>query len=374
MRSKLGSGNRGLATRRRPALHALEAVAIGTAPSATALRLRPCAWKWSGICRITRSTKKPPSAEALRRNPLQGAQSYGQAPRPASCVPWRRQTTMGTSQDSQSTDPAELVVMVAHRHRCRSQSSQPGPFTVTSLPPMRAVTVVPPRSPARSTSPISPSRRPVRRAGTGQDPGHRRVRHRPRDHRRRIRLGPARRDPPRHRPRIARRGPRGPARQRAGARATWWWPSCAARIRCPCPNCAIGEWDMCRNGQYTEWGIKEHHGYARERYRITPDFVVKVDPTLGKLGVLLEPTTVVAKAWDHIERIGARAQWQPGHGPDHRGRPDRPAGRPARRAARPGRARPRPGHRGAQARAGGRPRARRTTTARSATSGSSPTW
>ena len=79
----------------------------------------------------------------------------------------------------------------------------------------------------------------------------------------------------------------------------------------PCPNCAVGEWDMCRNGQYTEWGIKEHHGYARERYRITPDFVVKVDPGLGDLGVLLEPTTVVAKAWDHIERIGARARWEP---------------------------------------------------------------
>jgi threonine dehydrogenase-like Zn-dependent dehydrogenase len=79
----------------------------------------------------------------------------------------------------------------------------------------------------------------------------------------------------------------------------------------PCPNCAVGEWDMCRNGQYTEWGIKEHHGYARERYRITPDFVVKVDASLGNLGVLLEPTTVVAKAWDHIERIGARAVWKP---------------------------------------------------------------
>ena len=79
----------------------------------------------------------------------------------------------------------------------------------------------------------------------------------------------------------------------------------------PCPNCAIGEWDMCRNGNYTEWGIKEHHGYARERYRITPDFLVKIDPALGNLGVLLEPTTVVAKAWDHIERIGARAVWQP---------------------------------------------------------------
>jgi threonine dehydrogenase-like Zn-dependent dehydrogenase len=79
----------------------------------------------------------------------------------------------------------------------------------------------------------------------------------------------------------------------------------------PCPNCAVGEWDMCRNGKYTEWGIKEHHGYARERYRITPDFVVKVDPSLGDLGVLLEPTTVVAKAWDHIARIGSRATWNP---------------------------------------------------------------
>ncbi|HET9078645.1 MAG TPA: glucose 1-dehydrogenase [Acidimicrobiales bacterium] len=79
----------------------------------------------------------------------------------------------------------------------------------------------------------------------------------------------------------------------------------------PCSNCAIGEWDMCRNGKYTEWGIKEHHGYARERYRITPDFLVKVDSSLGNLGVLLEPTTVVAKAWDHIERIGQRAHWKP---------------------------------------------------------------
>jgi threonine dehydrogenase-like Zn-dependent dehydrogenase len=79
----------------------------------------------------------------------------------------------------------------------------------------------------------------------------------------------------------------------------------------PCRNCAAGEWDMCLNGNYTEWGIKNHDGYARERYRITPDFAVKVDPGLGDLGVLLEPTTVVAKAWDHIERIGSRAVWKP---------------------------------------------------------------
>jgi threonine dehydrogenase-like Zn-dependent dehydrogenase len=71
------------------------------------------------------------------------------------------------------------------------------------------------------------------------------------------------------------------------------------------------EWDFCRNGQYTERGIKEHDGYLSERYRITPDFVVKVDPALGILGVLLEPTSVVAKAWEEVDRVGGRAHWDP---------------------------------------------------------------
>jgi threonine dehydrogenase-like Zn-dependent dehydrogenase len=80
----------------------------------------------------------------------------------------------------------------------------------------------------------------------------------------------------------------------------------------PCPACAAGEWDMCRNGRYVERGIKERHGYGAELFRVEPDFAVKVDAALGLLGVLVEPTSVVAKAWDHIERIGARARsWQP---------------------------------------------------------------
>jgi threonine dehydrogenase-like Zn-dependent dehydrogenase len=79
----------------------------------------------------------------------------------------------------------------------------------------------------------------------------------------------------------------------------------------PCANCAVLEWDFCRNGQYTERGIKEHDGYLSERYRITPDFVVKVDPSLGVLGVLLEPTSVVAKAWEEVDRVGSRAHWDP---------------------------------------------------------------
>ncbi len=79
----------------------------------------------------------------------------------------------------------------------------------------------------------------------------------------------------------------------------------------PCPNCAVGEWDFCRNGRYTERGIKEHDGYCSERYRITPEYLVKVDPSLELLGVLLEPTSVVAKAWEQVDRIGGRAHFAP---------------------------------------------------------------
>ena len=79
----------------------------------------------------------------------------------------------------------------------------------------------------------------------------------------------------------------------------------------PCANCAVLEWDFCRNGRYTERGIKEHDGYLSERYRITADYLVKVDPALGILGVLLEPTSVVAKAWEQVDRIGGRAHWGP---------------------------------------------------------------
>jgi threonine dehydrogenase-like Zn-dependent dehydrogenase len=80
----------------------------------------------------------------------------------------------------------------------------------------------------------------------------------------------------------------------------------------PCPCCAVGEWDMCRNGRYTERGIKERNGYGSDYFRIEPEFLVKLDPALGINGVLAEPTSVVAKAWDQTERIGRRSRaWQP---------------------------------------------------------------
>ena len=79
----------------------------------------------------------------------------------------------------------------------------------------------------------------------------------------------------------------------------------------PCPNCRIGEWDMCQNGLYTEHGIKGLHGFCRERFTLDPEHAVKVDASLGELGVLLEPASILAKAWEHIERIGNRALFHP---------------------------------------------------------------
>ena len=79
----------------------------------------------------------------------------------------------------------------------------------------------------------------------------------------------------------------------------------------PCANCAVGEWDMCRNGRYTEHGIKGLHGFARDRFRMDPAGAVRVEPSLGDLGVLLEPASILAKAWEHVERIGHRSHWRP---------------------------------------------------------------
>jgi threonine dehydrogenase-like Zn-dependent dehydrogenase len=61
----------------------------------------------------------------------------------------------------------------------------------------------------------------------------------------------------------------------------------------PCANCAVGEWDMCRNGRYTERGIKQIDGFMSEQWRIEPGYVMKVDSSLGLLGV------------------GQRAFWEP---------------------------------------------------------------
>ena len=79
----------------------------------------------------------------------------------------------------------------------------------------------------------------------------------------------------------------------------------------PCGACAHGEFDMCRNGKYTERGIKQIDGYASEQWTVEASYAVKLDDRLADVGMLMEPTSVVAKAWEQVERIGARAWFEP---------------------------------------------------------------
>jgi glucose 1-dehydrogenase len=80
----------------------------------------------------------------------------------------------------------------------------------------------------------------------------------------------------------------------------------------PCPACAAGEWDMCRNDRFSERGIVRAHGYGSQRWRLEPEYAVRIPPELGELGVLLEPASVLAKAWEQVDRISRRAFFRDG--------------------------------------------------------------
>lgn len=79
----------------------------------------------------------------------------------------------------------------------------------------------------------------------------------------------------------------------------------------PCGACAHGEFDMCRNGRYTERGIKDRDGYGSQRWTVESDYAVRLDPALAEVGMLMEPTTVVAKAWEQVRLVGERAWFEP---------------------------------------------------------------
>lgn len=78
----------------------------------------------------------------------------------------------------------------------------------------------------------------------------------------------------------------------------------------PCEPCGEDQWDFCRNGQFTERGIKGKDGYGSQLWRVEEKFAIKLDPSLDRLGVLLEPTSVVAKAWDQVDKIANRSAFR----------------------------------------------------------------
>ncbi|MCD0445722.1 glucose 1-dehydrogenase [Glycomyces sp. A-F 0318] len=79
----------------------------------------------------------------------------------------------------------------------------------------------------------------------------------------------------------------------------------------PCGACARGLFDNCRNGEYTERGIKEIHGYGSEAWVVESDYAIKLDPALTEVGVLMEPMSVLAKAWEQVDKVGGRSWFEP---------------------------------------------------------------
>lgn len=74
----------------------------------------------------------------------------------------------------------------------------------------------------------------------------------------------------------------------------------------PCPACATDRFDLCENGLFTERGIRGRDGFAAERFRVESKYAVRVDPALGQPAGLVEPASVVTKAWEQIDRAALR--------------------------------------------------------------------
>jgi threonine dehydrogenase-like Zn-dependent dehydrogenase len=74
----------------------------------------------------------------------------------------------------------------------------------------------------------------------------------------------------------------------------------------------IGTYDMTTDDVYYERGINLRHGYLTEYYVDDPEYIVRVPAGLKKVGVLLEPTTVVEKGIAQAYEIQRRLRvWRP---------------------------------------------------------------
>jgi len=77
-----------------------------------------------------------------------------------------------------------------------------------------------------------------------------------------------------------------------------------------CIACAEGYPDSCLSGDYSERGITRLHGYDRELVAEDPEQLIAIPKSLGRLGVLAEPTSICERALRHARTIGDRQPWQ----------------------------------------------------------------
>jgi threonine dehydrogenase-like Zn-dependent dehydrogenase len=77
-----------------------------------------------------------------------------------------------------------------------------------------------------------------------------------------------------------------------------------------CIACEQGAPDSCLTGDYSERGITRLHGYARELVAEDPTQLIAIPKSLGRLGVLAEPTSICERALRHARTIGGRQPWE----------------------------------------------------------------
>ncbi len=84
------------------------------------------------------------------------------------------------------------------------------------------------------------------------------------------------------------------------------------RPTCNCRHARNGRPDFCPVDHYVERGVKEAHGYAAEYFAEEEEqFLVPIPDELEEIGVLVEPTSIVVKAVEEVEKAQARLDYEP---------------------------------------------------------------
>jgi threonine dehydrogenase-like Zn-dependent dehydrogenase len=97
-------------------------------------------------------------------------------------------------------------------------------------------------------------------------------------------------------------------------------------VRRPCPHpkcraCRTGHPDFCSTGDYAERGIKELHGFMAEYVVDDAEYMCVVPQALHDVAVLVEPSTIAAKALLQTLKILQRFPWfDPSQLPDPKDR------------------------------------------------------
>ena len=77
-----------------------------------------------------------------------------------------------------------------------------------------------------------------------------------------------------------------------------------------CDACAGGSPDACHTGDYSERGITRLDGFASDLVTEATEHLVAVPSSLGRLGVLAEPSSICARAIRHARAVAERQPWR----------------------------------------------------------------